>query len=251
MGFVFFLHMHKCGGTSIASAIAAAPGHQLHEPNINGNPWVEGRSHLITFWGFPPEQYRRWIGEINRRGTTFVAAEWNFFAEPERYKVEDHSWLTCLRDPWKRFVSHYMSHGGDQRFGSPARCVAQDEIWSRPWTTQRFPIVTNKPNYFVRMLNGLGEDPRAQIGAAEAKRAESVLGLFDTVVVLELPDSFKLLSRYGATMQKERVGRTAPDSSLEEYRSEFEELNRFDTELYARAVERCQEQLAALQAVDR
>ena len=35
---IFFLHLHKCGGTTINSLFK---NYNKHKPNINGNPWLK------------------------------------------------------------------------------------------------------------------------------------------------------------------------------------------------------------------
>ena len=190
------MHMHKGGGSSLVFHFASH-GYRMHTPNINGNPWSDGHKQLIDFWNYDRPQFIDFVDDLRRAGTNFICAEWNFLRRENRVPLRGVRWMTCIREPFERFVSCYKAHGGDEVFGipeAPGRGLESFSTrvmhWSRNWTTQQFPICINRPNYYVRMLNGLGHDVDARIDESHLEEAFRVLSLFDAVLVLGREASF-------------------------------------------------------------
>ncbi len=231
---VLFLHIHKSGGTSIAQMFHDA-GKLFHDPHVNGNPWTQGCRDIIEFWNFDARQLKEWAQAIRAKGVEFIACEWDFLSRESRYAWTEFSLITCMRDSFSRIVSDYQSMGGDQRWGDIRRWYGGTKLtWSRESTDRKFPVTHNLPNHYVRLLNGLGTDPDARLTEENLTYAKYCLELFDSVLILEKPESFRLLNKYGVigpivhVNQRKRLVAGLP----EDFKSEFVADNEFDYKLY-------------------
>jgi hypothetical protein len=239
---ILFLHFHRAGGTSIVRMLSHA-GKAPHTPHVNGNPWFEDRSGLIEFWHFDRQRFNHWIDEIVSQGVEFIACEWDFLCAENRRHTDRLALITCLRDPFERMISNYVSKGGDQRWGDIRRWYDSEPLWWKRRSSKRsFPLSHNLPNHYVRMLNGLGTDPTAVLDHGSLEEARRSLRLFESIVILEIPDSFGRLSRYGISGPVLRLnGRNRNALDIPRgFREEFIEQNALDYELYKYARDICQ-----------
>ena len=238
---ILFLHFHRSGGTSIVQMFSRA-GRVLHDPHVNGNPWLGDRSGLVEFWRFDRRQFTGWIDEITSQGVEFIACEWDFLRRENRCPRDGLALVTCLRDPFERLVSDYVSKGGDRLWGDIRRWYDTEPLlWKRASSTRSFPLSHNLPNHYVRMLNGLGTAPEAGLDHDSLKEARRSLNLFEAVLVLEMPESFGLLGRYGVSGPVLKLnGRSRRTLIIPKgFKEEFVRQNALDYELYNYAREIC------------
>lgn len=218
---VLFLHFHKSGGTTVNTIFEGVL--QKFPNHANGNPHND--KGVILFWKFSPGRFSRFYQKLSNNGTKFIAMEWNFFQRPIPWKK--FHFLTVIRDPYERFISN-MNVDGETK---PIKYLRKNIIIKRK--TRKITVCFNTPNYYVRMLNGLGDKPHLRMTRVHLERAKKVLSKFHTVVVLEMKDSFSQLTALG--VPHEMLNTRSNASSTKRYffsKAKFEILNRLDRKLY-------------------
>ena len=138
---------------------------------------------------------------------------------PSRQKVTKR--VNYAREP-STFISQNRTWGPGGRLVNGA--VVQSE----------FPINANKPNYYVAMLNGMGQDTgdfSSQVNRKHLEFAKGRLREFDAVIILEEPRTYQLLSKWltNTTLYHKNAGRLS-DIALS--RDEFYKDNMLDFELF-------------------
>ena len=127
--------------------------------------------------------------------------------------------------------------------------------WSRDEGVP-FLVSINKPNYYVRMLNGLSSCNYTVLNVHHLNVAKSILTQMNHVMVLEDPSTFEILRKYGikeddddgngmngmngmgmnALLPKARVSRMKENRDMKRVnieRCQWESINSLDCELYA------------------
>lgn len=226
---IVFLHFHKAGGTTINKVFEGGPRRKFPR-HANGNPY--SKHGPIPLWTFKPKRLAKFRAKLDRLGVGFVALEWNFFQHHASIDWSAFHFLTVLRDPYERFISNMNFDGA---------CKPKAYMRKRMHVVRkgvRIPVSFNRPNYYVRMLNGLGGDPDAKLGRAHLQRAQRVLARFDTVLVLEDPGTFGLLRPLGARRSPSEVKKNVAKGKKRYWmgRAAFERRNRLDRQLYRFAV---------------
>ena len=247
-----FLHNHKAGGTSVNEAILRS-GRTPWPVASRGKPIKSSMEPgpLLPIWTYSPDQWRSFWRQAGRRGVNFVEFEWDFFADFRAVAaVVPCDWVTVLRDPYKRFLSDFWFHRG--RFNHSRCCHLSNNgfqymlmnltTWSIYTGSAHAEYANshNEPNYYVKVLNGLGTTWGAEVGPAHLEHAKAVLRSFTTVAILEDRASMaRLEARYGVVLGHENKNPVPRDRTDEEVmaREDFERLNALDMELYRYAVE--------------
>jgi len=231
-GILFFLHIHKGGGTTINHLFRK---YRRYPHNINGNPWrVENSSsrQLIKFWDYGKNQFEEFLKILNQKKVKFVAFEWNYFKHAEEIDTTRIRLVTCIRDPYSRFVSSMFAHGASKReLLNPVSWMNRDFQWARV-KSQHFWVNWNKPNFYVRMMNGYGDEPRREVTREDLGTAKRNLAEFDVVMILEIAESFRLLEKYGIKYQGEAFNVNHHKRNVGMTREQFIELNKLDYEFY-------------------
>ena len=240
-----FVHFHKAGGTSVVKTLLKH--YQGWEPNRNGNPWdccdlLGGHEYMVKFWNYNSAEFQQFIqrtqkkdddkkkngfqslsSKQNQNNKQFangsdvawelVAMEWNFFTHLTQEEVLAHmDLITCLRDPYDRFVSNlYFQLAIPKRTQIPDNLKHADrphlavqyyaknpKEWMDLNYTQSAPIIPkyqtfalnfNKPNYYTAFLNGLGEeshDERIPLTSRHLNIAkERLKSWFTAIIILE------------------------------------------------------------------
>lgn len=264
---ILFLHFHKAAGTAAhayfkktakLSIPKGANDEDAGEKLMNGS-WKEIASS-------------KWKG---KRGTNVVMIEnGQYWPEPEYFHTLSKSWpgviATIIRDPWARFRSNFeRTHANEkdmsiEDFG--------DKRGDRLISVQHYGEF-NRPNFYVRMLNGLAGkhlNPIEDMTERHLERAKGVLEAFDRVMILEDPHKMllqqlaeltgveknadgvypnlpiqsnnKYSSAYdsptGKNRKKKFMNRLGTRPEVEYYRSIFVEKNQMDIALYNWVVER-------------
>jgi len=227
---IWFQHIHKSAGTSIVS-MAKYNQIKFYEPNNNGNPRHKlGDPEAIIpkadirydkFW---IKRLQKFIDNCIEQQIQFIGCEWGFPEIP----LDDNRifYLTCIRDPWARFVSNYSfdHHANPTRFPNLGS-------WMEP------EYGYNKHNYYTRIFAGLAYQYSGPITETHFKIAKANLRKFDLVMVLEQSDCFQTLEIMLGWDYNPSIGKNATSKKvdLSDYRDEFYIQNLYDYQLYEEA----------------
>lgn len=245
---IIFLHFHKAAGMSIVEFFRRS-GYRFHYHNRNANPWDKKKP--IYFWRFETEKLKEWIS--TRKKCNFIACEWNFMKPHVMNSMTESSdvtLVTCLRDPWKRYLSNYLYEPDRQLPKSilvPRNRIRQGRVVDEHYILDfskvnimrdkrglRLRMNYNKDNYYVRMLNGMGEDWNTKITSEHLRIAKSVLAKFDVIIVIEIPESFRQLRRFSKrrNLGHAHPGRYQKPKVSQSLIDEFKKRNYYDYQLY-------------------
>eukprot|EP00957_Ditylum_brightwellii_P082462 6269743-Ditylum_brightwellii.AAC.2 len=234
------------------------------------NNWVSkgkdnvSRASSTDFW---------W--SLYQRGLDIVNLEYNFLLPEDYFKVQSELWtVTMLCNPWDRFQSTYKKELSRRcRKCEDVKCTnltetCYEENNMEMWMYHGTGIQSKEqrrrwggilsPNYYTRMLNGLGDVHDAELTQSHLDTAKKVLGTFDHVLILEMPDASKieklnaflgddindrkLKGRVGFPSQSNNILKEDPmyrtiRNKIDKHKGLFEEQNKLDIELYAYAKE--------------
>ncbi len=227
---IIFFHMHRCAGASIVSAFSKA-GHSIVSPARDGMPLASaGGTVPLKLWDMKSEQLSMWIKSQREANRNFFAARWNHFDARLYRELEDELKFTCVRDPYERFLSSYKEW----------HALTGDDVedWYKEQELQRynFSVCENMPNYYTRMLCGLGTDSQRPLTRMHYELASSALHSMRYVLFLESPDPFKELFIDGHIEEDvEKLNMSYDmdefDVPLPSFEERFKEDNAYDYEL--------------------
>lgn len=227
---ILFLHFHKAGGTTMAKLFQGV--RKKYPRQKNGNPF--SKEGIIPLWTYKRQRLNRFAARLKKLGVGYVAVEWNFFIHHRTISWKPFHFLTLLRDPYERFISTMNVHRATN-----ARAYMKGHVHISK-RGKKIPVSFNRPNFYVRMLNGLGTRPEASINRNHLEHAKNVLSRFDTICILENKPSFQALDKLGVKKKnpsnvKRNVCKKKKRYFIE--RKAFEKLNKLDMELYSFANE--------------
>jgi len=257
---VMFLHFRKVAGTSIVHALQKSC---LGFPEFhrNGQPWTSPRdddqSMLIRTFDFTEEETADWMSDNSSKGVDCMVCEWDV---PNNMMESSFEMFTCMRDPYSRFKSEFYFHdnfhvnrGPIEGFVHECRAevmasqwVQEELYWNRDQGTP-FKVSINKPNFYCRILCGLGRQPDVEITQVHFETAKTLLQRFVGIIILGIPESYNLLRRWNFQdrLPRSRVKPGRRDESLLDIsKEEFAEVNRFDCLLFEFAEELTRARLA-------
>jgi len=168
---VWFQHFHKAAGTTIVE-LAKQNAETFYTPNINGNP-INTVGKQEEIWKYSPCRLMEFVDHCEENKFTFVATEWGV---PHLDCLKDDrrvTLITCLRDPYSRFVSNYLF---DYRMGFTDAKTVREYIGTKGLFSEH--------NYYCRMLGGIGSNKITHDHKAVAK-AKEALHKFDHVSLVE------------------------------------------------------------------
>lgn len=227
---ILFMHFHKSGGSTMNEMFN---NFNKYPTNRNGNPW--SGNQIIPFWNYNKMQFNNFKKHLNQLNVRFIVSEWNFFKYYEQINFHNIELITCIRDPYKRFVSALSNKG--RIFNDMHEFEQQNIVWSREkkGCVQQFPININKFNYYVKMLNGFGDNHDTEINDSHLEIAKQNLRKFSTIIILDDPNSFSLLKKYGITKQIQKNQTTHKKNNV--HFEEFKKHNLYDYKLYEYAIQ--------------
>ena len=232
---IFFFHFHKGGGTTINHLFRKI---KKYPNNRNGNPW--GKNNIIPFWNYDKKEFNNFKLELKSKKVKFVAFEWNFFKNFNCLDFDNIELITVIRDPYERFISNMNVDGHTD----PLEYSRLNSKWERKGVSQTFNVNYNKFNYYVKMLNGYGDNHNIEVNEEHLKIAKKNLGLFSIIIILENQESFDLLKKYGINNVKKKRNinkkkKIYGNLSLED----FKKKNAMDYKLYEYTKSLSKEQL--------
>lgn len=157
---------------------------------------IETRASSTSFW---------W--SLYQRGLDFVNLEYNFLMPKDYFHVKSVFWtLTTIRNPWDRFRSTYEKELSMRcrkcKMCSNLTISCYEKNNMGEWMDNHIGILSPQrvdnwggilhPNYYTRMLNGLGDRPDLELDESHLDMAKRILDTFDNVLILEDTDESKL-----------------------------------------------------------
>lgn len=242
---IWFQHLHKCAGTSVVE-MARVNGEVFPPLHANGNP-TDTSGNLIETWNFSKQELNRYVDALIEEGVTFVASELGGVDFQLLSDREDVCLLTIFRDPYKRYLSafyfSYLRHGR----GSSELL----NFW-RSW-----PYAWSYENYYTRIFSRIGAQD-VKVTECYFEIAMGNIKLFDVVMTVEQFGWQSLLAEYlnwNVEAPEIRVNKNStlylacrslmkgdfsqfirrlrvPIVKDERYRKNFNELNKWDVNLY-------------------
>jgi len=231
-GILFFLHMHKAGGSTINFLFR---NFKKYPTNRNGNPWETQMREIIQFWDYGKEEFNIFLQSLNQMEVKFVAFEWNYFKHIEEIDTSQIRLLTCIRDPYTRFVSTMFANKANRiEILNPVSWMNRNLLWrmNRKAKPHNFWVNYNKPNFYVRMMNGFGDEPRKEVNQEHLETAKRNLDGFDVVIILEIAESFRLLQKYGVKYKGDVINANSKNRTIGMTQEQFKDLNELDYEFY-------------------
>ncbi len=237
------MHFHKCGGSSIVN-ILKTNNLQGYPINSNGNPKNEQRE-IIKYWNYDNNQLKKFVSDALIQNTKFIALEWNYFRKyTANYKDSDENLglnllfnqIICFRNPYHRYISILKHDEYKHNILNYNDFKKINLIWTRKDTNQKFYINYNKDNYYVALLNGYGESHgEIEMNESHLNIAKNILlKHFKAILILENPESFKLLEQFGVrnAMNSKRLKVRKSCKAIVLNKEEFEKNNILDYKLY-------------------
>ena len=220
---VLFLHFHKGGGTSMINYLhkrglrtdfrvnsdparfdefqdgddmILAPWKNNLKLKSNVGTSIRTRASSTDFW---------W--SLYQRGLDVVNLEYNFLMPKDYFNVTSVvRTITMLRNPWDRFRSTYEKELSTRcrkcRLCSNLTMTCYEDNNLGYWMSDYKGVLSEQrvdnwggilhPNYYTRMLNGLGDVPDLELNKSHLETAKRVLDTFDNVLILEDTDESKM-----------------------------------------------------------
>lgn len=186
---IVFVHFHKSAGTSFVKTALNSKIYKGWNPIqknqwcgtcdlYNGNPYENDQ--IIPLWDYSLKEWKDFIQQCEQKEVNFIALEQNL---PKEIDFSLATWVTILRNPYERFKSDYY-------FSIQNNLINQD-ITPEDFTVMNFgDNIHNKPNYYVRMLNGLGQNTllnnnHLNLAKSKLKKFKSV-GIISSKLSMEI-----------------------------------------------------------------
>lgn len=242
---IIYMHFHQAAGTTISNLFLFHSKINGWNPGSNGNPHYEYREgmhgnyvyeHGCRGCGYMPisnfnqTMLNFFMKDVKLKNVNFLSQEWSYFKDSTFLDFSYVHLITCIRDPYKRFVSdYYVCTNGNL---DPVQFIENDRGWKIEGS-RKF-VNHNKPNYYVSMLNGFGNTtPQPKLGIKHLKKAKEELHKFSAILILENPESFTLLEiLFGVPYNGERRHKAKEKKSINLTKEEFKKMNELDFELY-------------------
>lgn len=227
---VLFLHISKCGGSTINYLLQKhMKGFESHDKkysNVNGLPldppdckiWTKrGQDRRIRFAVFDEARFDAFMDLCHSLQTQYVCTEFEHIVDFTR--LQKFNAIICLRNPLKRYISQMHFYEGEK--------------WQ-----------VGEPNMMVRTLCNkylTGDVLSTEEEDRMLNHTIQLLSMVD-IIILEQPQTFRVLEKFGIDVSKiERcnVTTTKSEYGLETEKAldveQFKKDNRLDYALYDHA----------------
>jgi hypothetical protein len=180
---IFFLHVHKCGGTSIANSVASTYGflENLTRKNF-GLLSNEASVEAAEIANFTPEEFREHLlfYYMSMPKMKYISGHFCYSERAMEAYGEEWNFITILRDPVSRWFSHYFMDKYKKEKSTYARIDAEldDFIYSDRslWEARKYVLMFNNK---LSLEESTSEEAIRQ--AIENLKKFSIVGFIDEV----------------------------------------------------------------------
>jgi len=242
---IFFLHINKCGGTSISQAIGSCfgSGPNSHKFHLCSKTNKIATKRILDQSNVPDEQTKYLSPKFREymllyqmgRGIKYIDGHFRFSDIAHQNYSHKYAFVTVLRDPVERFISAYFH----KRF---KKCTT-DLNWTDYLKQKEF--CESEGFKYVQVLSGIDDigDHTCPSSLAIAKAKEN-LHKFRVVGCLEYQDIFldQFEDQFGKRLKLQTLNKSrAQDSDRrpvsEEVAEEIKKICKPDIEIYEYAVD--------------
>lgn len=247
---IFFLHIHKCGGSSINQAIKSCYltwdiTKDRRLVHLDSHAAFNAAQKCIDQTNFPSEQTDTYhllrfrenllLYYMDQKDINYIAGHFSFSATAYEYFFKKYAFITVLRDPVARWISFYFYNRNKQR--GPFKIDTELEAFIESERGQR------QGYEYVKFLGGA--DQAGDYTSAQAiNRAKENLHKFSIVGCLEYQGDFvkQFEERFGRKF-KIGVSNQSPKSEPERksiisegIKEKVREVCKPDIEIYQYAI---------------
>jgi len=177
MARILYIHVPKCGGSSFGAALRLRYLTSYGAISLGqGDPKLTGDAYIDSDYDARQKQVRRFVAQRKRLITGHVQYDPQLHATA----AQDYRFVTLLRDPVTRFVSHYNYL--QRHHPNPTRARTLDAFLDTPDAGR---LASQYLYYFAGQHQGQTTDIAAAIS-----RATKALHHFDLVGDLSDPSAF-------------------------------------------------------------
>ena len=206
---IYFLHFHNSGGSSLCS-LANKNNLRTGPKSQNCNIWIGAKkpNGVMKFSKYPgsPMDYgslgnnipccgqnisqQQSLANTMLKNIDFVANE---YALPDSLDYQNYKYVTIMRNPVKRYLSHFAHDGSEEIRRFIKINGVREEVEMKNFTKW---LLGQKDNYMVRRLCGESCDviKRGGLRREHLEKAKLRLDSFEAVLILEnFEDSLRIL----------------------------------------------------------
>ena len=104
MAGIVYIHVPKCGGSSFSAALKLRYIFSQETISLNqGDPRLKGHDYILSDYNSRDAQ----LGTSMSKNTKLISGHVRYNPAMHRFGADKYSFITLLRDPVQRFVSHY------------------------------------------------------------------------------------------------------------------------------------------------
>ena len=181
---LLYIHVPKCGGSSFGAALRLRYAYSQATIDLRRSramqkaraPFALGEDRIVAEY----DQRDRLLAELLKRGKHCIAAHVRYDPALHDTLAQDRAWITLLREPVDRFVSHYRYL--QRKHPDPKRPDTLEAFLETPDAAR---IASQYLFYFARVSQTLCSDVPAAVRAAQ-----EALGRFALIGDLSRPAAF-------------------------------------------------------------
>ena len=242
---VFFLHVPKCGGTSIDHAIKSLYRNKDRTVTVNAAASTTA-ANLLNQINFPHETSDDYpvlklrenlLLYFMSQNIKYISGHFSFSDTSYRNFSDEYTFITVLRDPVKRWISLYFFN----RYKKEKHCKIEDDIK----TFLQSDFGKSQGYEYVKFIGGI-DNNRDYTSKQAIDRAKENLSKFDIVGSLENQEIFfkQIKTRFGVTLNISKKNLNPKNRSFiesiitEEIKENIGKICKPDLQIYKYALDR-------------